>query len=84
MTCSRSHAVYDGRVTGDVACPCGQVHELSADVRAQYEAVTAGKPPTVLVSTMFGNWHVPRIYIAVHGLKAADLPALAERYGWAR
>ena len=39
------------------ACPCGEVHELSAPVRAAY--------------------------IAVHGLKADELPALAEEYGFA-
>jgi hypothetical protein len=25
---------------------------------------------------------VPRVWIAAHGLKADELPALAERYGW--
>jgi hypothetical protein len=27
---------------------------------------------------------VPRIYIAAHGLKAAELPAPAGQYGWER
>ena len=64
-------------------CPCGQVHELSAAVRAAYESVTAGLPSSVAVETPAGTWLVPRIYIAVHGLKASELPALAERYGFA-
>jgi hypothetical protein len=64
-------------------CPCGQVHELSAAVRAAYEGVTAGLPPEVAVVVEGRAWLVPRIYIAVHGLKADELPGLAERYGWA-
>jgi len=31
-----------------------------------------------------GNWRVPRVFIACHGLKAADLPAVAARYGFER
>lgn len=56
-------------------CPCGEVHELSSATRAAYEAVTAGLPSSVLVHVPgAGCWFVPRIYIAVHGLKASDLP----------
>jgi hypothetical protein len=65
-------------------CPCGTLHELSAATRAAYAAVTAGLPPTVVVETPAGRWRVPRIFIAAHGLKAADLPGLAERYGFER
>ena len=64
-------------------CPCGEVHELSATVRAAYERVTAGLPPEVPVVVEGRGWLVPRIYIAVHGLKADELPELAERYGFA-
>ena len=65
-------------VTGQ--CPCGEVHELPAPVRA----VTAGLSPLVRVFVPdAGCWLVPRIYIAVHGLKAGELPDLAERYGFA-
>jgi hypothetical protein len=64
-------------------CPCGEVHELSAATRAAYEAVTAGLPSSVLVHVSgVGGWFVPRIYIAVHGLKASDLPELAATHGW--
>lgn len=65
------------------ACPCGEVHELSAAVRAAYEGVTEGLPPDVTVTLGGRSWVVPRIYIAVHGLKADELPALAGKYGWA-
>lgn len=61
-------------------CPCGEVHELSAATRIAYDNVTMGLPPDVVVSVPAGRWHVPRIFIAVHGLKGADLPALAGRY----
>jgi hypothetical protein len=65
------------------ACPCGVAHELSAAVRAAYEAVTAGLAPAVPVEVKgAGKWLVPRIFIAVHGLRAADLPELAARYGF--
>jgi hypothetical protein len=36
------------------------------------------------VDTPDGRFAVPRIFIACHGLKAADLPALAARYGFER
>lgn len=62
-------------------CPCGDIHELSAAVRAAYgQVITLAGNPTVVVETPDGRWRVPRIYIACHGLKAADLPALARRY----
>ena len=65
-------------------CPCGDIHELSAKTRVAYDNVTAGLPPTVVVSVDGQAWHVPRIYLAAHGLKAADLPALAGRYSFKR
>jgi hypothetical protein len=65
------------------ACPCGEVHELSARVRAAYEAVTGGLPADAKIEIEGRVWSVPKIYIAVHGLKAGELPALAEKYGWA-
>jgi hypothetical protein len=71
-------------VSADAECPCGEVHELSASVRSQYEQVTSGKPVCVKVETPEGCYLVPRIFIAVHGLKASELPALAERYGFER
>jgi hypothetical protein len=66
----------------DLPCPCGQVHELSAKTRVAYENVVGGLPPTVVITTRAGSWLVPRIFMAVHGLKASELPALAEQYGF--
>jgi hypothetical protein len=67
-------------MVADLECPCGQVHELSARTRVAYANVTRGLPPDVVITTPAGSWRVPRIYIAVHGLKAEELPALAARY----
>jgi hypothetical protein len=39
---------------------------------------------TVKVRTPDGAWHVPRHFIALHGLTARDLPRLAAEYGWAK
>jgi hypothetical protein len=64
----------------NLECPCGQVHELSARFRLAYANLTYGQPPDVAVTVPAGSWRVPRIYIAVHGLKAEELPALAARY----
>jgi hypothetical protein len=66
----------------NLECPCGQIHELSAATRTAYDNVTAGLPPDITVETPDGRWHVPRIFIAAHGLKAQDLPELATRYGF--
>jgi hypothetical protein len=71
-------------VTVAVECPCGQVHELRFEARIAYEKVTRGLPPDVVIKTPAGVWRVPRIYVAVHGVRAAEMPALAERYGFPR
>lgn len=66
------------------ACSCGEVHELSAEAREFWASFIDGQPPEISVGTPAGSWMVPRIYIAAHGLKAAELPALAGQYGWER
>lgn len=63
-------------------CPCGEAHEMTSQVREAYENVTLGLPPAVKVTAGQRAWLVPRIFIAVHGLKAGELPGLAERYGF--
>jgi hypothetical protein len=63
-------------------CPCGSQHTLSWDSWVAYERVTEGQPPTVMIATPEGSWLVPRLYIACHGLKASEVPALAKQYGW--
>jgi hypothetical protein len=67
-------------------CPCGNTHAMRADLQEAFRRTTAGLPPEVKVQAPpgAGVWLVPRLYIACHGLKAADLPALAAAYGFAR
>lgn len=69
-------------MSGILECPCGKAHELSAGTRVAYDNVTAGLPLTVLVAVNGRAWQVPRIYLAAHGVKADELPELAERYGF--
>lgn len=68
---------------GAYPCPCGLVHEPPARWRQAYATATGGKPPSVKLQIGGRAWMVPRIYIAVHGVKAAELPGLATRLGFA-
>jgi hypothetical protein len=68
-------------VTG---CPCGEPHAMSEEAWAAFCSVTKGLPETILAEMDGQSWRVPRVYIAVHGLKGTVLPVLAERYGWER
>lgn len=70
-------------------CPCGSVHEFPAvrrTIRGEMEpgvlARLLARRPHVKATIPGGTWRVPRIWVAAHGLKADELPALAERYGW--
>lgn len=60
-------------------CDCGTAHQAPPAVAAFIAAL--GRDVKVTAGTS-GTWLVPRIYIAAHGIKAAEVPALAERYGW--
>jgi predicted cobalt transporter CbtA len=65
-------------------CPCGEDHTASTIWKLVTFIVEAkGEHVTVHVEGI-GSWHVPRVYLAFHGLVATELPALADRYGWAR
>lgn len=65
-------------------CCCGERHQVSTAVLARFDQATAGLGPEVIVDVPGGRWRVPRLFIACHGLKAADLPRLAGVYGWER
>jgi hypothetical protein len=65
-------------------CSCGDIHELPAEAREFWGLFFDGLPPRVPVTAPGGTWLVPRIYIAVHGLKADDLPQLAAAHRWER
>lgn len=65
-----------------IRCPCGATHSGPAWDAALRMVENIGE--TVRVSVIDGTraWKVPRVYIAMHGLRAADLGALASRYQW--
>ena len=64
-------------------CPCGSTHPMAPGVLAVLDQITAGLPATIAIDVVgSGKWLVPRVYIACHGIKGADVPALAEQYGW--
>lgn len=66
-------------------CACGKpLHytdpEIEMAVRVLVEAI--GETANVSLTGGGPSWRVPRHYIALHGLKGADLAALAEQQGW--
>lgn len=64
-------------------CPCGKAHQMASDSWAQLQRVTKSLNPLVQVTDgKVDTWLVPRLYIACHGLVWAELPVLAERYGF--
>jgi hypothetical protein len=75
-------------VTMADVCDCGrslQLHYRDPEKYRQVQALVGSLGVSVEVTVEgVGSWMVPRHYIALHGIKAADLPALAARYGWAR
>lgn len=72
-----------GRLVAVTGCPCGAVHQLSGEARDAYRDVVRGLPAVIPIRVDgAGAWRVPRLYVAMHGLKAAELPGLAARYGW--
>jgi hypothetical protein len=66
-------------------CPCGEaLHYTSLAHQFAVERLVAVHGPDVTITTPEGSWRVPRHYIALHGVKAVDLPALAVQYGWVK
>ena len=64
-------------------CDCGRpLHYSTESARAGVDAIVAEMGPTVIVRTLQGAWHVPRHYIALHGIQAPEVPALAALYEW--
>lgn len=64
-------------------CPCGEpLHYRSGDYRRIVEKLIAVLGPDMNVTTPAGSWRVPRHYIALHGVQADELPALAARLGF--
>jgi len=65
-------------------CACGRalLHYSDPTTQALVEQLVQACGPTVTITTPRGAWRVPRHYIALHGLRAADLPQLAVEHGW--
>lgn len=63
-----------------ITCPCGQPHAGAAWDYCLKLAQQLGELVTVHVQRR--AFRVPRVYIGMHGLRAEELPALAEKYGW--
>lgn len=58
-------------------CHCGRpLHYTDPDVRRICEEIVREKGEFLLVDTPGGRWRVQRHYIALHGLRAAELPKL--------
>ncbi len=68
---------------GPLACPCGAAHPVTPEIRVAQENIARGLPATVAVVAGGRAWEVSRVYIAAHGLKTDELPALAGQYGFA-
>lgn len=66
-------------------CPCGQpLHYPNATTRSYIEDLIRTLGRTQIVTTPDGSWEVPRHYIALHGIKAVELPTVAEKLGFRR
>jgi len=64
-------------------CPCGRpLHYTLPFVGWLVEGQIADEGPEQVVEVIGHRWLVPRHYIALHGLKAEQLPDIAERYGF--
>jgi hypothetical protein len=65
---------------GVTICPCPQEHHAPLPVEAI--RLLQRTPDMVTVSTGDESFRIPRAYIAYHGVKAREIPALAMKYGW--
>lgn len=61
-------------------CACGQpLHYADPAFRELTETLVEALGPTMAVTTPSGRYEVSRHYIALHGIKAQELDALAEQ-----
>lgn len=66
-------------------CACGMpLHYESSGLRDIIERICEAMGEDITVTTPRGSWNVPRHYIALHGLKANELPELAQLYSFER
>lgn len=66
-------------------CPCGRkLHYETPELEQYVKRLIMEKGRLIPVTTPEGTWKVPRHYIALHTIRAKDLPMLAYTYGWER
>ena len=64
-------------------CACGQpLHYRDANGQRSVQELVDTLGPDVIIETRGRSWRVPRHYIALHGLKAWELPRLAAALGF--
>lgn len=64
-------------------CPCGEpLHYSDKRTERQINRLIRLMGELVMIVTPWGAWKVPRHYLALHGVKASELGALAEKYGF--
>lgn len=62
-------------------CACGQpLHYSDPKKFEMVQKIVDQFGETIPVQAPGGTWAVPRHYIALHGLKAEELPELAKKY----
>lgn len=64
-------------------CACGEpLHYSDPKTESQVRTVVERMGPNIRVNTPDGVYEVPRHYIALHGIEAAEIPQLAEELGF--
>jgi len=59
-------------------CPCGEPHPEHVAILDQLGPDLS--PLVIMVNT--GDYKVPRLWIAAHGIKGSEIALLAAKYGW--
>lgn len=64
-------------------CPCGRpLHYRDARVARTVHDLVERFGPTVVVIAGPQAWHVPRHYVALHGIQAMRMAELARLHNW--
>jgi hypothetical protein len=66
-------------------CACGRpLHYQDPETEARVRFLIGLLGTDIRVNTPYGSWLVPRHYIALHGIVAAQLADVARAYGFPR
>ena len=79
--CGHCHNWTRPDVVISCPCGCGRVY-TDPGIEAEVMRFVGELGECVKLSTPAGSWLVPRHYIALHGIKADELPTLAATHGW--